>query len=37
MKLLIFSDNHFCERYSILTKFGTKYYIRLENQLESLN
>lgn len=37
MKILIFTDNHFCETSSIVRKFGTKYTIRLENQIESLN
>lgn len=37
MRILVFTDNHFCERSSIITKYGTKYSIRLENQLESLN
>jgi DNA repair exonuclease SbcCD nuclease subunit len=37
MRILVFTDNHFCERSSILTKYGTKYSIRLENQIESIN
>ena len=37
MKILCFTDNHFCERSSIITKYGTKYSLRLENQLASLN
>lgn len=37
MKFLIYSDNHFCERSSIITKQGNKYSVRLENQLQSLN
>ncbi len=37
MKFLIFTDNHFCERYSLITRYGTKYSARLENQLESIN
>lgn len=37
MRILVFTDNHFCERSSIITKYGPKYSIRLENQLESLN
>ncbi len=36
-KVLIFTDNHFCEASSVLRQFGTKYSIRLENQIESLN
>ena len=37
MKILCYTDNHFCERSSIITKYGTKYSLRLENQLASLN
>lgn len=37
MKILCFTDNHFCERSSIITKYGTKYSVRLENQIESIN
>lgn len=37
MKILCFTDNHFCERASIISRYGTKYSMRLENQLESLN
>ena len=37
MKILCFTDPHFCERSSIITKYGTKYSLRLENQLASLN
>ena len=37
MKLLIFTDNHFCKTASILRKFGSKYTTRLENQILSLN
>lgn len=37
MRILVFTDNHFCERSSILTKYGNKYSVRLENQIESLN
>jgi len=37
MKLLLFTDNHFCETSSILQKLGQKYSIRLENQVSSLN
>lgn len=36
-KILIFADNHFCEKTSIVIKYGTKYRVRLENQIESLN
>ena len=37
MKILIYSDNHFCEQFSIITKMGDKYSQRLENQIKSLN
>ena len=37
MRILVFSDNHFCEKSSIITKYGTRYTVRLENQLKSLN
>ena len=37
MRILVFTDNHFCERSSIITKYGTKYSLRLENQLASIN
>ena len=37
MKILIFTDNHFCETSSIIRKYGTKYTLRLENQIKSLN
>ena len=37
MKILCFTDNHFCERSSIVTRYGEKYSLRLENQLESIN
>lgn len=37
MKLLIFTDNHFCETSSIVRGFGVKYTVRLENQITSLN
>lgn len=37
MRILIYSDNHFCERSSIITKLGTKYTLRLENQIKSIN
>lgn len=37
MRILCFTDNHFCERSSIVTKYGNKYSLRLENQIESLN
>ena len=37
MKLLFYTDNHFCEKYSIISKQGKKYSLRLENQLASIN
>ncbi len=37
MKILCFTDNHFCERSSIISKYGEKYSLRLENQISSLN
>ena len=37
MKILCFTDNHFCEKCSIIQRYGTKYSMRLENQLQSLN
>lgn len=37
MKYLLFTDNHFCERASIISRYGSKYSMRLENQLASLN
>jgi DNA repair exonuclease SbcCD nuclease subunit len=37
MKILCFTDPHFCERSSIVSKYGNKYSLRLENQIESLN
>jgi DNA repair exonuclease SbcCD nuclease subunit len=36
MKLLIFTDNHFCETSSIIHGQGEKYTTRIENQLESI-
>ena len=37
MRILVFSDNHFSEKSSIITKYGFKYTLRLENQIESLD
>lgn len=37
MKVLIFTDNHFCENSSIIRSIGSKYSVRLENQLNTLN
>ena len=36
MKIALATDNHFCEKSSIVQKFGTKYTVRIENQLKSL-
>lgn len=37
MKVLIYTDPHFCEKFSIVTKMGDKYTTRLENQIKSIN
>jgi DNA repair exonuclease SbcCD nuclease subunit len=37
MKVLIYTDPHFCEKYSIVTKMGDKYSVRLENLIKSIN
>lgn len=37
MRLLIFTDNHFCTNSSIIRSIGDKYSVRLENQIQSLN
>lgn len=37
MKLLLYTDNHFCQYSSILRKRGDKYSYRLENQIQSIN
>lgn len=37
MKVLIFTDNHFCETSSVLRQFGAKFTLRLENQLTSID
>ena len=37
MRVLIYTDNHFCEKFSIITKMGDKYTTRLENQIKSIN
>ena len=37
MKIIIYSDNHFCEKFSIINKMGDKYTTRLENQIKSIN
>lgn len=36
MRIALATDNHFCEKSSIVQKMGTKYTLRLENQLESI-
>jgi len=36
MKLLVFTDNHFCENFSIVQGQGEKYTTRIENQLASI-
>jgi len=37
LKLLVYADNHFCEKCSIINGYGTQYTLRLENQIASLN
>lgn len=37
MKILIYSDNHWCQNSSLIRGRGEKYSKRLENQIESLN
>lgn len=37
MKILIYSDNHWCQYSSIVRKRGEKYSIRLENQIKSVS
>jgi DNA repair exonuclease SbcCD nuclease subunit len=37
MRILCYTDNHFSEKASIVTKYGTKYTVRLENQIKSIN
>ena len=37
MKILIYTDPHFCEKFSIVTKMGDKFTQRLENQIKSIN
>lgn len=36
-KILLFTDNHYCENSSIVRQRGKKYSLRLENQIETLN
>lgn len=37
MRVLIYTDPHFCEKSSIVTKLGDKYSVRLENLIKSIN
>ena len=37
MRLLLFSDNHFSKSSSIITASGSRYSVRLENQIQSLD
>jgi DNA repair exonuclease SbcCD nuclease subunit len=37
MKILLFTDLHMCPRASIINKWGTKYPLRLENCIKSVN
>ena len=37
MRILIYSDNHWCQYSSIVRKRGEKYSLRLENQIESVS
>lgn len=37
MKIMLFTDLHMCPRASIINKWGTKYPVRLENCIASLN
>lgn len=37
MKILLFTDNHFCQYSSIIRSRGERYSTRLENQIESIN
>ena len=37
MRILIYTDNHFCSNSSIVRSKGQKYSARLENQIETLN
>lgn len=37
MKILLYTDNHFCATSSIMRDKGEKYSLRLENQLKSIN
>ena len=37
MKILLFADLHMCPKSSIINKWGTKYPVRLENCIETVN
>lgn len=37
MKILLYTDNHFCTSNSVINGVGEKYSTRLENQIQSLN
>ena len=37
MRILLFADLHMCPRASIINKWGTKYPVRLENCIETVN
>lgn len=37
MKILLFGDAHCCKRSSIINKFGIKYPVRLENQIQTFS
>ena len=37
MRILLYTDNHFCSNSSIVRSKGQKYSARLENQIETLN
>ena len=37
MKILLYTDNHFCTNSSIINSRGENYSPRLTNQIESLN
>ena len=37
MKILLFGDAHCCKRSSIINKFGTRYPVRLENQIQTFS
>lgn len=37
MKILCYTDPHFCEKASIITRHGVDFTLRLENQIQSIN